>query len=287
MRKARAHVSRGKGSRAGVVAIGAACVAFGAVHSLLASRGAKRLAERLLGTRRRNALYRPFYLAQSTVTLGALLLYIRRQPGHTLYHVRGPAALIMRAGQIAGLAYAVAAAHQIGIPGMLGLRGLWAWTRGRDVPPEPEAQGPAIVGGRPPYGALTSSPSRPSPSPGEAHAENRMRVTGPFRLHRHPVNFAPLPVLWLFPRMTTRVAALAGASTVYLLLGSIHEEVRLRAAYGRAYERYQKSGVPFYLPVPSIGDHYQPAPPINSTNPTSTDQAMETRNAVGRPRRFR
>ena len=79
-----------------------------------------------------------------------------------------------------------------------------------------------------------------------------MRATGPFELHRHPLNFAPLPVLWLFPRMTTRLAALAGASTAYLVLGSLHEEVRLRSAYGPAYERYQRSGVPFYVPVPRV-----------------------------------
>lgn len=250
-------MSRGRGSRGGGVAIVAATVAFGAVHSLLASRGAKRLTERLLGTRRRNALYRPFYLAQSVVTFGALLVHFRRQPGHTLYHVRGPAALVMRAGQIAGLAYAVAAAYQVGIPGMLGLRGLWAWVRGRDVPPEPEAQGPAVDGPRrPTYAAPASSPPLPgtaSPPRADVHADGRMRATGPFRLHRHPLNFAPLPVLWLFPRMTTRLAALAGASTVYLVLGSIHEEVRLRSAYGRAYERYQRSGVPFYVPVRMIG----------------------------------
>ena len=36
----------------------------------------------------------------------------------------------------------------------------------------------------------------------------------------------------------------------WLLLGSLHEALRLRAAYGEAYARYEDSGIPFYLPGP-------------------------------------
>lgn len=216
---------RGSDLLKGAARIAAATGAFAVVHSLLASRRAKRAAERLVGEKGRNALYRPFYLAQSFVTFGALVVYVWRQPSDTLYRIRGPAALLMRAGQAAGLGYAVYAARQVGIADMLGLRGLTGWIGGTHVPPEPEAQGPA---------------------PDE---DGEMRASGPFRLHRHPLNFAPLPVLWLFPHMTTRLAALNLASTAYLVLGSVHEEVRLRAAYGDSYARYQASGVPFFIPI--------------------------------------
>lgn len=208
-----------------VLKVGLATAAFGLVHSALASRAAKDLAARLLGPRRRNALYRPFYLAQSLVTFGALLAYLNRQPARTLYDVRGPWATLMRAGQASGLAWATYAAYHVGIPRMLGAAQLLAWVKGETVAPEPEAQGPAADG------------------------RGRMRVRGPFRVHRHPLNFAPLPVIWLFPRMTTRLAAMNLVATIYLVIGSKHEERRLVRAYGAAYERYRRSGVPFYLPT--------------------------------------
>jgi methanethiol S-methyltransferase len=53
----------------------------------------------------------------------------------------------------------------------------------------------------------------------------------------------------LFPRMTVNRAILAALVTLYVVLGSMHEEYRLRAAYGAAYERYRRS-VPFMVPRP-------------------------------------
>jgi protein-S-isoprenylcysteine O-methyltransferase Ste14 len=50
--------------------------------------------------------------------------------------------------------------------------------------------------------------------------------------------------------MTLKLAVFTLATSLYLVLGSIHEEIRLRAAYGNRYTIYQHSGVPFYLPLP-------------------------------------
>lgn len=208
----------------GALKVLTATALFGVGHSLLASRSAKRAAGRVLGTERRDALYRPFYLAQSVVTFGGLVWYLKRQPSETLYRVPQPWATLMRVGQAGGLVYAARAAHHVGIGRLLGVPGLAAWSTGRAVPVPSEAQGPAYVGGA-------------------------MKATGPFRWHRHPLNFAPLPVLWLFPHMTSRLAAMSLASTAYLVLGSRLEETRLRSAYGAAYERYRTS-VPFYAPRP-------------------------------------
>jgi protein-S-isoprenylcysteine O-methyltransferase Ste14 len=104
-----------------------------------------------------------------------------------------------------------------------GLPQVRALLRGQKPRPEPEAQGPAMA------------------------ADLEMAAVGPYRFIRHPNNLAPLGVLLLFPRMTVNRAALVLASAAYAVLGSMHEEYRLRAAYGDAYKRYQQR-VPFLLP---------------------------------------
>lgn len=202
-----------------------ATVAFGALHSLLAARGTKRAAARHLGDRHRDGLYRPFYIAQSFATLGALMWYIRSLRRHELYRVSGWPALVMRTGQLSALGWAAMAAGHVGIFDISGARQLAVWAAGGDAGPEPEAQGPA---------------------PGE----DAMHVAGPFRFSRHPLNLAPLPIFWLQPAMTTRLLGFIGVSTLYLVLGSIHEERRLEAAYGERYRDYLRSDVPFYLPIP-------------------------------------
>jgi hypothetical protein len=210
--------------RKGMLRIMGATALFGLVHSALASRAAKRKVAELVGERNCNGLYRLCYIGQSVVSFAVLAAYIRRQPGHELYHVRGPLGALLRAGQIAALVHATSAAHQVGISRMLGLKSFEAWRCGSSVLPEPEAQGPAL---------------------GENGA---MKATGPFSWSRHPLNFSPVPVFWLNPRMTTNLLAFNLAATAYLVVGSLHEETRLQAAYGEPYREYQKSGVAFYVP---------------------------------------
>lgn len=212
-----------------MVKVAAATAAFSVVHSLLASRTAKQTAAHWCGERNRNGLYRVFFIGQSFVTLAALTAYIRRQPGDELYQVRGPLAVLMHAGQIVGLLYAIPAAHQVGIPRILGWESFRAWLGEGPVPREPEAQGPALDG------------------EGSTHA------AGPFVWNRHPLNFVPVPIFWLWPRMTTNLLAFNAAATAYLVLGSLHEESRLQRTYGERYEAYQRSGIPFYVPRPGRG----------------------------------
>jgi protein-S-isoprenylcysteine O-methyltransferase Ste14 len=201
---------------------------FGLVHSALASRQAKDLAAACLGRRNRNAFYRLFFIGQSFVTLAVLAAYLWRLPDRVLYHIRGWPAALLRLGQAASLLYAVAAAYHAGLTRITGLASAAAWLRGSAVvPPEPEAQGPVPV--------LASA--------------GAMRVTGPFAHSRHPLNLAPVPIFWLWPRMTLKLAVFNLVSTLYLVVGSLHEEARLRAAYGAPYDRYRSSGVPFYLPA--------------------------------------
>jgi protein-S-isoprenylcysteine O-methyltransferase Ste14 len=85
-----------------------------------------------------------------------------------------------------------------------------------------------------------------------------MVAGGPFRWSRHPLNALGLPLLWLSPRMTENGLAFGLVVTGYLYLGSLHEESRLRAAYGEAYEAYRNSGPAFFLPSPGALLRLQP-----------------------------
>ncbi|HET7457474.1 MAG TPA: hypothetical protein VFJ74_07455, partial [Gemmatimonadaceae bacterium] len=122
----------------GVLRILAATAAFAVVHSVLASRAAKRAASRLAGERTRGGWYRVAFNAQAVATFGALAAYGRGLPDRTLYEVRGPLALLMRAGQLAGLAWAAWTVREIGLARISGASSARAWVAGEgDVPAEP------------------------------------------------------------------------------------------------------------------------------------------------------
>lgn len=206
--------------------VAAATAVFGAVHSILASRTAKRAAARTFGQRNRNGLYRVTYIGQSFVNFGLLAAYIRRQPSRELHRIEGPLAFLMHAIQTGTVVYATAAAGQVGLRRISGLKSFLTWLGDGPVPPEPEAQGPAL------------------------YKQGQQHTAGPFAWSRHQLNFAPLPIFWLWLRMTTNLLAFNAAATIYQVVGSLHEGARLRAEFGEDYAAYLNSGVPFYLPVP-------------------------------------
>lgn len=203
-----------------------ATVAFALLHSALASRAAKQAAVAVAGERRVHAAYRLFYVGQSLLSFSLLLGYGRRLPAHTLYRVRGPSALLLRAGQAAGFAHLLLATRPPGLLRLAGWRNLQAHREGLPMAPGPVAQGP------------------------EQGPDGALQVSGPFRWSRHPLNFTGMPIFWLTPHMTTRRLAFNLVSSAYFVLGSLHEEARLAAAYGERYRRYQRSGVPFFWPRP-------------------------------------
>lgn len=201
-----------------------ATVGFAVLHSLLASRGAKGVAERVVGRRLRNALYRPAYNAVAVGATAGLVAYVARQEAREVYDVRGPAAVVMRVGQgVAALMFA-RAALEVGIGRISGLANLVAWLRGRrQVPREPEAQ---------------------SVPPGEVAG---LGAGSPFRMNRHPLNFWPVPLLWLNPRMTTKLAAFNAVATVYFYMGSVLSDGRMGAEYGGEMGGF-RAGVPLFVP---------------------------------------
>jgi hypothetical protein len=209
------------GGRPGSV-LGICCV-LAVMHSLLASRQAKQLVEAMLGERVRVGGYRFAFIVQSAVCFVGLTVWFLRQPDRELYRVPPPWSWLMRLGQVASLGLGFSAVRLLGMDTFNGLPQVRALVGGQQPQPEPEAQGPPLA------------------------SDREMVVEGPYRYLRHPNNLAPLGVLALFPRMTVNRAALVLATAAYAVLGSLHEEYRLRAAYGDAYRRYQDR-VPFLLP---------------------------------------
>ncbi len=76
-----------------------------------------------------------------------------------------------------------------------------------------------------------------------------MERAGAFRFTRHPGSLRALDFFLLWPRKTVNRATLAALVALYVVLGFMHEEHRLRKAYGAAFERYRQI-VPFLIPCP-------------------------------------
>ena len=201
------------------------CALWAIVHSVLASKKAKDLARQISGPRYRNGLYRTVYNAQALLTLALAARSFLRLPDRNLYEAKPPLSWLLRAGQVASLGVLLSGVRAVGVLDFAGLARLWGFLAGRDPGPEPEAQGPPIG------------------------ADGEMSTEGAFGFTRHPGNLGALGFFLFLPRMTVNRASLAALVALYVVLGSMHEETRLRAAYGAAFERYRRS-VPFMVPRP-------------------------------------
>src|SRR5919205_616394 len=199
------------------------CALWALVHSVLASKQVKDLICRIAGQRYRDGLYRFAFNAQSVVTLVWAALRFSRLPDRELYRVRPPWSWLFRASQAASLGVLLSGVRVMGILRFAGLTPLQDLLTGRELRPAPEAQGPPLG------------------------ADDEVVKAGAFRFSRHPGNLGALGFFLFLPRMTANRAVLLVLVGLYVVLGSLHEEHRLRAAYGAAYERYRRA-VPFLIP---------------------------------------
>lgn len=198
------------------------CALWALLHSLLASLPAKRAAERVVGTRTRNGLYRVFYNAQAWISFGWLVLSIARVPDRELLRLKGLPAKLVLLGRLGAAGLTAWSGVILGPLRFNGVPQLLAYLEGKQPSPEDEAQGPIREHGR-------------------------LKVAGPFRVIRHPANAGPFLFALFSPRTTVKGLTLTVLLGLYGVLGSLHEEHRLRARYGEDYEKYRHE-VPFMLP---------------------------------------
>ena len=223
--RARAQTLRGVGASEGFAPVRVVwiCALWALVHSVLASKQVKDLIRRIAGSRYRDGLYRFIFNAQSVVSLLWAARRFSRLPDKDLYHARPPWSWLFRASQVASLGVLLSGVRVMGILRFAGLTPLRDLLTGNDVRPAPEAQGPPVG------------------------SDDEVVRAGAFRFSRHPGNLGALGFFLFLPRMTANRAVLVALVALYVVLGSMHEEYRLRAAYTAAYERYRRV-VPFLVP---------------------------------------
>jgi protein-S-isoprenylcysteine O-methyltransferase Ste14 len=157
-----------------------------------------------------------FVLAASLVL--ALLFWLWRPIGGTIWHLSGPAAGVLWAAYAAGWAMALSSTFLISHFDLFGLR--QAWLHARRV--------------------------RYSPPP--------FTERGLYRRIRHPLMAGFVVVFWSAPVMTAGHLLFAATATGYILAGIAFEEHDLIQSLGDTYVAY-RARVPALIPRPSLRRH--------------------------------
>lgn len=193
----------------------AALMAFGIVHSALASYTAKAVAQRLVGTDFATMAYRLFFNFMALLTVLPALYLVWTLPDRELYRFPAPwndVALLIQALAALGLLFAL---YQMDIFFFLGIR--------------------QVID--PPHTSIDSTSAA------------QLVTDGLHRYVRHPLYTTSLIILYLISPMSLNWLAFAVSCHVYFYLGSIFEERKLVREFGVAYRVYQQR-VPRLVPQP-------------------------------------
>lgn len=177
-----------------------AVLAYGLLHSLLASLQAKARVRRWFGPRT-DRWFRLAYNFIAAITLLPILFLPILLIDRKLYTIQAPWVFLTVAAQFLAVLTLFIGLRQTGISSFLGLRQL-----------------------------LTPAASESS----------KLVRDGLYRYVRHPLYTAGLVFIWLFPVMTCNLLALNIGLTAYILIGAYVEERKLLRQFGQEYAAYQQ-----------------------------------------------
>jgi protein-S-isoprenylcysteine O-methyltransferase Ste14 len=177
------------------------------LHSWLASFTVKKWLEKRLGAGFFQRFYRLAYNLFAVVSFLPILVLLGTLPDRSLYRLPAPWSVLAMLVQVLGAAFLVWGLLVTDVWDFIGLRQ-----------------------------AL-----------GQTNREEKLVLTGPYRLVRHPLYTGGLLVIWFAPLMTWNGLVFNLLVTLYLYIGARFEERKLRRIFGEAYAAYQQQ-VPMLLP---------------------------------------
>lgn len=194
------------------------CVLFALQHSLLVTDWAKERARKLFGDSFVRAYYRLFFTLISTAaTLLAAYVYVSL-PDLTLLVAPMWVKVLMYAGQLGALIFAVRSLNTVRFGEFSGLAQAWRHLRHGQVGGDLEGIG------------MTG-----------------LVKAGSYRYVRHPLYLAGILIITLSPEFTRNHIVLVICADTYFIAGALIEERRLIAHFGDEYCVYMKE-VPRFIP---------------------------------------
>ncbi|BCM93999.1 hypothetical protein IAD21_05894 [Abditibacteriota bacterium] len=190
-----------------------ATLAFGAFHSWLCSSRTKTATQKLVGARFGRGFYRLFFNLQALVSSIALVAFVVSRPQKVVHRASTTERYFHWAVQLASLIVALWSVKELRFRHFSGVESALDAARNRESSAEPEAQTPD-------------------------GSDGLELERGPYAWSRHPIEWAPLLLLWATPLLKTNWLGFNLATTIYMIFGVWQEEKRLAAKGGEAWRRY-------------------------------------------------
>jgi protein-S-isoprenylcysteine O-methyltransferase Ste14 len=189
-----------------MIAVLLAIVAFGFIHSILASKEAKGAFQEKYGERAFHGLYRLIYNIITILTLLPIGLLMVSQSNRVVWAVESPITVLFLILQGIGVIGLLISVLQIDGGQFLGTSQARAYFMGGELP----------------------LPKEP------------LSITGVYALVRHPLYLFSLMVIWFVPTMSEGYLGFCIGATLYFIIGSWYEEKRLISYFGDDYRAYQQ-----------------------------------------------